>query len=300
MRNTILISSDGKTINPSEADQIFEDSIDSYFYENDRTKEIRVLIDNDEIIAKFTNFVENHLIDQESNTGKVTLTPTDKFDTSSGKVAFGVGSNEKPNYLKFWGYPFNPLAIKETKNLRFILPTDIEPINYEDLYNQILISKKQKVFQRLSSLVFGSEIGDLRQFTETSSKKKYYRVSDLKGDYKRIGEFGYGTNRMLKIFLLLLCSEGNPVFIDEVDNGIHFSKQDEFWRFIFEISKDLNVQIFATTHSRDCFDAFARVSNENPGEGQFIRLQERGGEIKAVSYNETERMRAVEFKSEVR
>ena len=88
--------------------------------------------------------------------------------------------------------------------------------------------------------------------------------------------------------------------IDEIDLGVHYSKMDELWDLLFRLASKLNVQLFATTHSRDCVDAFARVSNKFQGEGQYLRLQERNSSIQAVSYDEEERLRAVDVQSEMR
>lgn len=32
------------------------------------------------------------------------------------------------------------------------------------------------------------------------------------------------------------------------------------WRLVFEAAERLNVQVFATTHSRDCYEALAAIS----------------------------------------
>jgi len=48
--------------------------------------------------------------------------------------------------------------------------------------------------------------------------------------------------------------------IDEIENGIHYSAQPKLWRMIFETARELNTQVFATTHSYDCVQAFEEVA----------------------------------------
>jgi len=36
--------------------------------------------------------------------------------------------------------------------------------------------------------------------------------------------------------------------IDEIENGVHYSIQEDLWHFILEVSKRLDVQVFATSH----------------------------------------------------
>ena len=49
--------------------------------------------------------------------------------------------------------------------------------------------------------------------------------------------------------------------IDEIEIGIHHSKQKEFWISIMKVCKELDIQLFATTHSKECTEAFVQASN---------------------------------------
>lgn len=68
------------------------------------------------------------------------------------------------------------------------------------------------------------------------------------------------------------------------------------------MARRLNVQVFATTHSQDCIKAFLEVAQEDShdGEGLFMRLQERKGEISTVIYSIDELSFAVDKELEVR
>jgi AAA15 family ATPase/GTPase len=298
-RNSIPLTLDGKNLDPIYSNLQFENCLESYFWKRDRKNPISIQLDEKQIIARFSNFTENPTSDPASGSKSVTLFPTEFFDESNPKISFQVGL-ERPLYQKFWGYPFNPFSIPVTLDLLFIGPSDFESNNYDRYYNSILISKRKERFHKLLELAFEIEISDFRIIEDFKTNTKQCFVFDREGNFRQIGEFGFGSNRILRMLLFMFNCENKKLFIDEIDSGIHYSKQVKFWELIFSAAEELNVQLFTTTHSRDCFEAFAKVSNENQGQGQFIRLQERGGEIQAVSYNETERMRAVEFKSEVR
>jgi len=77
--------------------------------------------------------------------------------------------------------------------------------------------------------------------------------------YLEITEFGDGVRHLISIVTSLYASENGYLFIDEMDNGIHFSLLDELWKNILVLSKKLNVQIFATTHSKECIESFNRA-----------------------------------------
>ncbi|NLF06836.1 MAG: AAA family ATPase [Pirellulaceae bacterium] len=79
------------------------------------------------------------------------------------------------------------------------------------------------------------------------------------------------------------------LLVDELENGVHFSILPKLWKFIFQASRLNNVQVFATTHSWDCVEAFQTVAaEERDVEGALIRLEKSGDYNKAVTFSEEE------------
>ncbi|TAH17585.1 MAG: hypothetical protein EAZ09_19655 [Oscillatoriales cyanobacterium] len=74
--------------------------------------------------------------------------------------------------------------------------------------------------------------------------------------------FGDAMNRIADIILKLVNSEHKILLIDEIENGIHYTNQREFWRMLFRLAVELDTQIFATTHSLEMLQAFADVGLE--------------------------------------
>jgi len=74
--------------------------------------------------------------------------------------------------------------------------------------------------------------------------------------------FGDAINRVAEIILKLVNSEHKILLIDEIENGIHYTNQREFWRVLFRLAVELDTQIFATTHSLEMLQAFADVGLE--------------------------------------
>ncbi len=74
--------------------------------------------------------------------------------------------------------------------------------------------------------------------------------------------FGDAMNRVAEIILKLVNSEHKILLIDEIENGIHYTNQREFWRVLFRLAVELDTQIFATTHSLEMLQAFADVGLE--------------------------------------
>jgi predicted ATPase len=99
---------------------------------------------------------------------------------------------------------------------------------------------------------------------------------------------GDGMNRLFGIALALVNAKDGMLLIDEVENGLHYSVQPDVWKLIFETARNLNVQVFATTHSWDCIEAFQKAAQESPEDGMLIRLAERQGNIISDVFSEKE------------
>jgi len=77
-----------------------------------------------------------------------------------------------------------------------------------------------------------------------------------------ITELGDGARHIISIVTALFQSENGYLFIDEPENGIHYTQLDKVWEIILNLSKEQNVQVFATTHSKECIESYARVAKK--------------------------------------
>ena len=67
-----------------------------------------------------------------------------------------------------------------------------------------------------------------------------------------VRSLGEGINHILGIILSLIQARGGCLLADEIENGIHYSRQAELWRLIFRQATKGQTQVIATTHSWDC------------------------------------------------
>ena len=112
---------------------------------------------------------------------------------------------------------------------------------------------------------------------------------------------GDGATRLFGVALALAGSRNGFLVIDEVENGIHYSVHDAFWRMVLRAAEKNNIQVFATTHSFDCVRGFARAAAASPEcKGVLVRLEKSGERIRAVEYEEEELETAAEQGIEVR
>lgn len=111
---------------------------------------------------------------------------------------------------------------------------------------------------------------------------------------------GDGMTRLFHIIVALVNAQNGFLLIDEFENGLHWSIQPKVWDIIFQLSERLNVQVFATTHSRDCIAGFDSVWDKYPGFGAFFRLDVKNEFIKATEYTSETLTDAIDMDVEVR
>lgn len=100
---------------------------------------------------------------------------------------------------------------------------------------------------------------------------------------------GDGVMRLFAAGLALASGRDGFLLVDEAENEIHYSVQRDFWHMVLRAAQQHNVQVLATTHSRDCVKGFARAAAEiDEAEGVLVRLDRDGGQARAVEYTEEE------------
>ena len=117
-----------------------------------------------------------------------------------------------------------------------------------------------------------------------------------------LSSMGEGMYRLLSLATAAVTAENGVLLVDEIETGLHYETQADMWRLIIETAKELNVQVFATTHSWDCIAAFqeALEQEEDKSVGKLFRLDSKYGEHRAVEYTADELDIAVRQSIEVR
>ena len=113
---------------------------------------------------------------------------------------------------------------------------------------------------------------------------------------------GGGAVRLLNMFVNFYAAEGGIIVIDEIENGIHHRALPEMWKQIRILSKLLDVQCVATTHSLECAQAAASLGEEGGAPADFAlhHLYSRGDVRQAETYTDEKLIAALELGFEVR
>ena len=120
-----------------------------------------------------------------------------------------------------------------------------------------------------------------------------------------IGFLGDGMGRLLSMVLAFHQARNGTILIDEVENGLHHATLEKVWTSLDWLSREFNVQVFATTHSYECIRAAHTAFKETEAVSDFsyFRLQRSPitDRIECVPYDDAEAFDyAMEFGREVR
>lgn len=159
-----------------------------------------------------------------------------------------------------------------------------EPHHYTTFYHKSVQSKLlPKIFNFIQEKLVPT-IKDIRLVDEFQR----FLVDDE--DFQSsidLASYGEGLQRVFFTSLLFASAENGVVLIDEFENAMHADLIEKFAPFVNALSKEFNVQVFLTSHSKECIDSFVKeISGEDLSEFTFHALVR--GENKDVQVREFE------------
>lgn len=116
-----------------------------------------------------------------------------------------------------------------------------------------------------------------------------------------IGRFGEGFRRAVRLAFALGDAQGSVLLIDELENGVHYSAMQKILTFLIKTARDLDVQVFVATHSKDVLEAIAALHLKDPeliADLSIHRLE--AGRQSSVNLSPENVLGAIESEQEVR
>jgi len=186
-------------------------------------------------------------------------------------------------------YRFSYKGIGHNERYQLIRTSNIDrEINGKLFDNIALTEKEQYIIDALKIIEPSTE---RIAFVEESPRQRT-AVIKLSGNQGvlPLRSMGDGMNRILSIILSLVNSDDGFLLIDEFENGLHYTVQEQLWDIVFNLSQKLNIQVFVTTHSEDCISGFEHALNlqKYSIDGKLIRLDNQEGTIMQVEFNADE------------
>jgi AAA15 family ATPase/GTPase len=242
----------------------------------------RKIIDFDKAfeIEDFTFFVNEHFKkDKEKET--LFFLNNKGLEIKLGNVIFNGLSGKAKSH-------FNSQALKKIdKSFNYpLISFNSREDDILDLYNDLATKKDKENLIEVLKVIFPLIL-------DVEYKVEFKQIFDTfifsfkdKDEFIPLNYLGDGFKRIFYIILKVLSLKGKRIMIDEIEIGIHHSRQKDFLKNILMVCKELDVQLFATTNSEECEIAFVEALKEIKEEknGRLISLQEEKNGIKSYVY----------------
>ncbi len=98
-------------------------------------------------------------------------------------------------------------------------------------------------------------------------------------------QFGEGLQRIFNIGLLFAGAKNGILIIDEFENAIHASLLGKVAELLYQLADTFNVQVFVSSHSKECIDAFALSGIIPHSAISAYALVKKAGELKCHHFS---------------
>lgn len=253
-------------------------------------------------IVRYRNEIQN--IEGHGKITKKIILKKEEINHYDYEIGLNIKSNGSSNLISMFNFSkhfYLNLQENQKTNFQFINTKTIEKNQNSLLWDKIILTEKEEFI--INALRIIEPKIDRLAFVE-GYKNERFPVVKLQGEKQvlPLKSMGDGINRILTIILALVNAEGGMLLIDEFENGLHHTVQEQLWKMIFLLAEALDIQVFATTHSEDCIRGFENVLNDyNIGtNGKLIRLDRKGDKIVQVEFDKAELKVATDFGIEIR
>ncbi len=185
--------------------------------------------------------------------------------------------------------PFAGLLSKPPRNIQFLPADSLKSEDLVELWNKVVLTPDEDLV--LESLrLLDPEIERIAAHVPVGDRGGF--IVKRRGDASPVpvGSFGDGIWRALCLLIALTQCRGGTLLVDEVDNGLHRTVLDPLWSLIFKTAKELDVQVFATTHSFDCVQSLAAIcpeENDQAPQSEQVTLHRiERQRAKSIAYNQ--------------
>ncbi|MGB0524866.1 MAG: AAA family ATPase [Flammeovirgaceae bacterium] len=273
-------------------------AIASIFTNRLLNSKIHITAKEDGILQNFALRFANYVHEHSTGNNPITKTIVDDFNPVHPNYLLGLetikGSIHTLYYLsKDLSQQIASRPIGGTSPISYQFITSSGNLNHHysgELWDNIILTDKEisvinalKIIEpTVERLAFKSD--------PLNGRRAVIKLQNIPNVFP-IKSMGDGINRILHIILAAVNAENGYLLIDEFENGLHHSVQEKLWEIIFKLADELNIQVFATTHSNDCIYGFEGALNsfkDKEAKGKLIRLERKGDQIKEVSFTANE------------
>ncbi len=277
------------------------------FYGLDTKEEIQIVttLDNNQTLDLQIKFIasENQKVIESQ------IIPTAEQTQMSSQLNFTLKKNNEEiyndhlNIAKVPNFPPIPNQSGYNRQFKNFDPNQLQkllPFESTVIIPSDVVYRQAHMIQAVSKICSNNQLEEelnkhLNQFDKNIQAIRFNANNQLKLEVKNIKEkvplsmFGDGLMKYLHIVSAFIANNATTIYIDEVENGLHFSCMrlllEEIIDFINN-NKDRNLQVFMTTHSQEFVEILDQVIKEKnfANQAKLFCLEKSNSSIVAEPY----------------
>lgn len=277
------------------------------FYGLDTKEEIQIIItlDSNQTLDLQIKFIasENQKVIESQ------IIPTAEQTQMSSQLNFTLKKNNEEiyndhlNIAKIPNFPPIPNQSGYNRQFKNFEPSQLQklsPFESAVIIPSDVAYRQAHMIQAVSKICSNNQLEEelnkhLNQFDNNIQAISFNTNNQLKLKVKNIKEkvplsvFGDGLKKYLHIVSAFMADNAKTIYIDEVENGLHFSRMGLLLKNIIDFinnNKDGNLQVFMTTHNQEFIEILDQVIKEKDFAHQtkLFCLEQYNGSIVAEPY----------------
>ncbi len=253
------------------------------FYGLDTEKEIQIVttLDNNQTLDLQIKFIasENQKVIESQ------IIPTAEQTQMYSQLNFTLKKNNEEiyndhlNIAKIPNFPPIPNQSGYNRQFKNFEPSQLQkllPFESAVIIPSDVAYRQAHMIQAVSKICSNNQLEEelnkhLNQFDNNIQSISFNTNNQLKLKVKNIKEkvplsvFGDGLKKYLHIVSAFMADNAKTIYIDEVENGLHFSRMKLLLRCVIDFinnNKDGNLQVFMTTHNQEFIEILDQVIRE--------------------------------------
>ncbi len=253
------------------------------FYGLDTEKEIQIVttLDNNQTLDLQIKFIasENQKVIESQ------IIPTAEQTQMPSQLNFTLKKNNEEiyndylNIAKVPNFPPIPNQLGYNRQFKNFDPNQLQkllPFESATIIPSDVVYRQAHMIQAVSKICSNNQLEEelnkhLNQFDNNIQSISFNTNNQLKLKVKNIKEkvplsvFGDGLKKYLHIVSAFMADNAKTIYIDEVENGLHFSRMKLLLRCVIDFindNKDGNLQVFMTTHNQEFIEILDQVIRE--------------------------------------
>ncbi|PUD55381.1 AAA family ATPase [Helicobacter pylori] len=277
------------------------------FYGLDTKEEIQIVttLDNNQTLDLQIKFIasENQKVIESQ------IIPTAEQTQMLSQLNFTLKKNNEEiyndhlNIAKVPNFPPIPNQSGYNRQFKNFDPNQLQkllPFESAVIIPSDVVYRQAHMIQAVSKICSNNQLEEelnkhLNQFDNNIQSISFNTNNQLKLKVKNIKEkvplsvFGDGLKKYLHIVSAFMADNAKTIYIDEVENGLHFSCMKLLLKCVIDFindNKDGNLQVFMTTHNQEFIEILDQVIREKDFAHQtkLFCLEQYNGSIVAEPY----------------